>query len=46
VGNFCEGIPGNENEMCSSVGSDFDCVDIAIIRSFTTAFSSQAHAAI
>jgi hypothetical protein len=46
VGNFYEGIPGNENEMFSSVCTNFDSVDVAIIRSFPTAFSSQTHAAI
>jgi hypothetical protein len=46
VGDFCEGIPGNENEVCSSVCTHFACVCIASIRSFTTAFSGQTRAAI
>ena len=46
LGNCCETIPGNENEVCSSVCTHFDCVCIASIRSFTTAFSGQTRAAI
>ena len=46
VGNFCETIPGNENEVCSCVCTHFDCVCIASIRSFATACSSETSAAI
>src|SRR5438874_4595683 len=45
VGNFCETIPGNENEVCSCVCTHFACICIASIRSFTTAFSGQTSAA-
>jgi hypothetical protein len=44
--NFCEGIPGNENEVCTTVRTHFACFCIPSIRSFTTAFSGQTHPAI
>ena len=46
AGNVYEGIPANENELCSSVCAHFHCVLVASIRSFTTSCSSQTRAAI